>query len=116
LREETRKRLERALWRERAKKAGLALAGLGALAGVFMYENLDASVKDVRVAGTVEHVGPLNARSTKAVAEGLSVDVKLDDGRHVQVLALKSHGPHVGDRIEVTEHRHATGRVTHTWK
>jgi hypothetical protein len=116
MRDETRRKLERALWRERAKKAGIGLA-LVAIAGIgFIFEDLDAHVEDVGVPGTVTAVGPLNTNSTKMVETGLSVDVTLDSGPHVSVMALKTTNPHVGDHVRITEHRHGSGRVTYSWK
>ncbi len=54
-------------------------------------------------------VGPLNIKSTRMVEEGLSVQVALQGGRLVSVMALKKTDPHVGDHVEITEHRHRTG-------
>jgi hypothetical protein len=68
------------------------------------------------VPGTVVAVGPRNVRSTKMVETGRSVDVDLDSGRRVNVMALKTTGPHVGDHVQITEHRHRTGRVTYSWR
>jgi len=116
MREETRRKFDQALRRERMKRitAGVALA---ALAGVyFVYTDLDAHVDNVRVPATVLAIGPANAKSTRTVEDGLTVDVALQDGRHVQVLALKRSDPHVGDHVQVTEHRHHSGRTTYTWK
>jgi hypothetical protein len=116
MREETRRKLERALWRERAKKAGIVTAALAAIGLFFLYKDYDARVENARVPGTVIAVGPLNVRSTKMVEAGLSVDVTLDSGRRINVVALKTSHPHVGDHIEITEHRHRTGRVDYSWK
>jgi hypothetical protein len=116
MREETRRKLERALWRERAKKAAIAAAALAAIGVFFVYEDYDARVENIRVPGTVIAVGPLNVRNTKMVEAGLSVDVTLDSGRRVNVMALKTSNPHVGDHVEITEHRHRTGRVNYSWK
>jgi hypothetical protein len=113
MREETRRRLDRLLMLQRLKWAAAGLAGIGLLALLFMLTNLDARVEDHRLSGRVERISiPIS----KNAAQGVAVDVTLDDGRHVQVLASKAHEPHVGDRVEVTEHRHATGRVTFTWR
>jgi len=116
MREETRRKLERAIWRERAKKIAAGAVALAAIGLYFLFEDFDARVENVRVPGTVVSVGPLNTNSTKLVENGLSVDVALDGGRHVKVLALKKTDPHVGDHVQITEHRHRTGRVTYTWK
>jgi hypothetical protein len=116
MREETRRKLERALWRERAKKAGAGLAIVGAIGLLFFYEDYDAQIDNVRVPATVVSVGPLNTTNTKMVENGLSVDVALENGRRVNVLVLKTTDPHVGDHVQITEHRHHTGRVTYSWK
>jgi hypothetical protein len=31
-------------------------------------------------------------------------------------LVLRTTDPHVGDHVQITEHRHETGRVTYSWK
>ncbi|MFN0217249.1 MAG: hypothetical protein ACKVP4_00385 [Hyphomicrobium sp.] len=116
MREETKKRLNRLLWIERAKYAGVGLAILVALGTVFEFENLDLKVSDTRVAGTVEALDPLVSKTASAAATGVTIGVALGDGRHVRVIAEKAHAPAIGDRIEITEHRHATGRITHTFK
>ncbi|MGQ0455588.1 MAG: hypothetical protein ACT4OU_00860 [Hyphomicrobium sp.] len=114
MREETKRRLDRAIWIERAKLAGVGLAIVAAIAIVFELENLDLAVADTRVAGTVEALEPLVSKTSAAV--GLNVGVLLADGRHVRVVAEKAHAPAIGAPIEITEHRHATGRITHTFK
>jgi hypothetical protein len=115
MREETKRRLEQVLWRERAKKVALAAAALGAVGLVFVYEDYETQVENIRVPGTVLSVGPVHARNTMLIQNDLSVDVALENGRHVRVLALKSTDPHVGDHVQITEHRHRTGRVTYSW-
>ena len=93
MREETRRKLERALWRERFKKIGMGAAALVLIAAYFVYEDYDAHVDNVRVPGTVTEVGPLNIKSTKMVEEGLSVQVALQGGHLVSVMALKTTDP-----------------------
>ena len=116
MREETRRKLERALWRERFKKIGMGAAALVVIVAYFFYEDYDARVDNVRVPATVLTVGPLNTNNTKMVEAGLAVEVTLDSGRRVNVMALKTTDPHVGDHVQITEHRHRTGRITYTWK
>lgn len=117
MREETRRKLERALWRERLKKIGIGALAAAAIAAYFVYEDYDAHVDNVRVPGKVTAVGPLNIKNTQMIEEGLSVEVALDNGgRRVSVMALKKTDPHVGDHVEITEHHHHTGRVTYSWK
>jgi multidrug efflux pump subunit AcrA (membrane-fusion protein) len=116
MREETRRKLERALWRDRAKKIGIGVAALAAIGLFFVYEDYDAHIDNVRVPGTVVSVGPLNTTNTQAIENGLSVDVALENGRRVTVWVLKKTDPHVGDHVQITEHRHRTGRVNYSWK
>ena len=117
MREETRRKLERALWRERFKKIGIGAAALVLIGAYFVYEDYDARVENVRVPATVTEVGPLNIKSTQMVEEGLvGAGGARQGGRLVSVMALKKTDPHVGDHVEITEHRHHTGRVTYTWK
>jgi hypothetical protein len=114
MREETRKRLERAIWLERAKKASLGLLGI-AVAGAFIaYQNLDLRIENTQVAGIVDGIDPFVSQTRNG--DGVNVGVKLHDGRHVKVIALKSNEPHIGDRISVVEHHHGTGRVTYTMR
>ncbi len=116
MREETRRKLERQLWVQRLKWVGGGLA-VAAIMGIgFWYTGLDASVETHHVPGVVKSIGPLNGGSTKSVEEGLSVDVKLDDGRLAHVMVLKTTDPHVGDHVEIAEHIHGTGRTTFSWK
>ena len=116
--DDTRRRLNQAIWMDRAKKAGIGLAILAAI-GLFMaYQSLDMAVDNRQVAGVIETVEPLVAPSSSGTtpATGLTLSVKLDDGRHVRVIAKKERDPHAGDRIDVVEHHHGTGRVTHSLK
>lgn len=116
MREETRKKLERQLWLNRLKWVGtgvLILAGVGV--GLW-WTGLDASTETHHVGGVITAIGPLSGTSTKAIEEGIAVDVKLDDGRIAHVMALKTRNPQVGEHIEIAEHVHGTGRVTFTWK
>lgn len=116
MREDTRKRLERVIRMRRLKIAGAGLAGAALMGLGFWLTGLEASVETRHLPGVVTAIGPYHGNSSLAIEQGLSVDVKLDDGRTAQVLALKSTNPHVGDHVEVAEHKHGTGRVTYTWK
>jgi hypothetical protein len=113
MREETKRRLERAIWLQRAKWVGIGLGVCVVMAGVFTFVSKDASVELIRVPATVTRVAPL---PTKNVQSGLIVDVKLTDGRTVEVLANQITDPKVGDTVDIMEHRHATGRRTYSWK
>lgn len=116
MRDETRQRLERQLWLDRMKWVGAGLCVLALVGAGMWFTGLDASVETRHVPGIVQSVSPLNGTSTKAIEEGLAVDVKLDDGRLAHVMVLKNTNPHVGDHVEVAEHIHGTGRVTFSWK
>jgi hypothetical protein len=75
--------------------------------------DLDTHETKTRVAGTIESV---TTPVQKGPQDGLDVAVKLDDGRHVRVLAMRSREPHVGEHIELTEHHHGSGRTTFTFR
>jgi hypothetical protein len=64
----------------------------------------------------VTGIGPFSVPGATGKADGLSVDVDLDDGRRARVVAVKTTHPKVGDHVEIAEHIHATGRHTFTWK
>lgn len=113
MRHETRQRLDRELHLQRLKFAGAGMAIIAAVAAGFVLVDLEAHETKVRAAGVVEKVRPY---ASKGVSDGVEVGVKLADGRHVTVLANRSHEPHVGDAIEVTEHRHLSGRTTFTYR
>jgi hypothetical protein len=115
LRNETRRRLNRALWLDRAKYVAVGLGILAAIGAVFGYETLDLKVDNKNVPGVVTDIEPLVSKGD-AAAIGENVIIKLNNGPLVRVLAYKSRGLKIGDKIEVVEHRHATGRVTHSLK
>jgi hypothetical protein len=116
VRDDVRRRLDRAIWLERAKYAAIAFSVLAAIGLAFGYETLDLKVDNKEVPGKVTDIEPLVTKSSTAEAQGENVIVQLDHGPLVRVLAYKSRGLKIGDKIEVVEHHHATGRVTHTLK
>jgi hypothetical protein len=116
MREETRRKLERQLWLQRAKTIGIGLGAAAVIGLFFLYEDYDAHVDNVRVPAIVVSIGPLNTTNTQAIENGLSVDVALENGHRVNVMVLKTTDPHVGDKVQITEHRHRTGRLTYSWK
>ena len=93
MREETRRKLERALWLDRAKKIGIAVAIWRLSPSFFFYEDYDSHVDNVRVPATVVSIGPLNTTNTQAIEKGLSVDVELANGRHVRRHGLEDDRP-----------------------
>jgi hypothetical protein len=118
MREETRQKLDRELRRRQMKWIGLGAAITSVMGLGFWFTGLDASVKVNHVAGVVENVGPLNmpGMTTKAIEEGYGVDVKLEDGRLAHVMVLKTTNPQVGQKVEIAEHVHGSGRTTFSWK
>ena len=114
MRAETKYRLERAIWLQRAKWVGIGLAICVVMAGVFTWISADSAVQLVRVPATVTAVRP--AATKGAAATGLLVDVKIADGKIIELLVNQITDPKVGQQVEITEHRHATGRKTHSWK
>ncbi len=118
MREETRKRLQRALLLRRLKWAGLAVAGVVAATGVFYLEGLDFAVEATKpVTGTVVYVGPVTGKLKAAVAErNLQVDVELGDARVAHLMTPRERAPSVGDRVTIAEQIHGSGRHTFSWK
>jgi hypothetical protein len=112
MRAETKRKLDWELRRRRLKIGALALTAVCGVIGMLVLTDLDAKVDDHRVPA---HVDRVSVPAVKGASQAVAVDVTLDDGRHVQVYALKVHEPHVGDRVDITEHRHATVRVTYSW-
>ncbi len=116
MRSETKKQLDRVLFMRKVKIAGAGLGLAVAIGAVLYLTGLDASVENRTVAGVIEKVGPYNGTNNQGVMNGLAVDVKLDDGREAHVLVMKKDAPTVGERIQVVEHVHGSGRTTFTWK
>lgn len=113
MRDVTKRRLERAIWLERAKYIGVFLGICLVMAGMFAWISADHAVELVRVPATVTSVRPLPTKNTQS---GLIVDVKLADGKTIELTVNQITDPKVGQQVEITEHRHATGRKTHSWK
>ena len=63
MREETRRRLERAIWLERAKYIGIGLAIVAAIGLAFGYETLDLTVSNKNVGATVTDIEPLVSKT-----------------------------------------------------
>jgi hypothetical protein len=116
MREETRLKFEREVRKQWVARGPMAAGFLLVMAGALWFTDLDAHVDDRDVAGVVERVAPIQGGSTQAIQSGLNVDVKLDDGRHAHVMALKSTHPEVGARVAIVEHVHWSGRTTFSWK
>jgi predicted RNase H-like nuclease (RuvC/YqgF family) len=117
MREETRKRLERALFVRKLKITGAAVAVIALAAGAFYFENLDGAVVATRtVNGTVVFVGPPSGKFKSVVAQtNLQVDVQLDDTRVVHLLTLREEAPKIGEDVKIADQIHGSGRHTFAW-
>jgi len=113
MREDTRRRLDRAIQMRRLKMAAAGLAACAVMAAMFAWISADSNVENVRVPATITSVG---LTASKNVQNGLLVGVVLNDGKQVNVLVNQITDPKVGQKVEITEHRHATGRHTYSWK
>lgn len=111
MRHETRLKLDQQLRLQRMKWAAAGLAVLLGIGGGFMLIDLDAHQTTAEVHGRIESIVPM---AVKGPSGALDVLVVLDDGRRVHVAARASSKPNIGEGIDVTEHRHATGRTTFT--
>lgn len=116
MRSTTKAKLDKAIRLQWLKRASVAGGVLLLVAGGLWYTGLDASVQNRRVKGIITTVSTANGMSTQVVENGLSVAVKLDDGREAQVIVLKTTEPKVGQAVEITEHVHGTGRSNFSWK
>lgn len=114
MREETKQRLNQAIWRDRMHKVAIGLAIMAAIGAIMAYQTFDLQVTDTPVGGTVATIEPLVSKT--AAATGVNVEVKLDSGSLIRVMALKTRELKVGDHIDVLRHTHGSGRVTHTLK
>lgn len=109
MRHETRLKIDREIRKRRITMAAGVAAAVAVLGALMWLVDLDTHETKTRVAGTIESV---TTPTQKGAMDGLDVAVKLDDGRHVRVLAMRSREPHVGEHIELTEHHHGSGRTT----
>ncbi|MGE3915969.1 MAG: hypothetical protein AB7F78_09745 [Hyphomicrobiaceae bacterium] len=118
MRDETRRRLDRALLMAKLKWAAVGLAGVAVVAGIAFFQSLDASVKTTHaLGGTVTYVGPPLGKYGAAVTQTcLQVDVSLDDKRVAHLLSPRGGAPTLGDHVMVAEQVHGSGRRTFAWK
>ena len=116
MREETRKRFERQIYKRWFIRAGFVVIALVVASFLIWFESLDAHVEKREVSGVVEKVEPISGINTQAIQNGLAVDVKLDDGRLAHVLVLKTSKPEIGIHVSIVEHIHGTGRSNFSWK
>jgi hypothetical protein len=118
MRDETRRRLDRALLRQKLKWIALAVGAVAIGAGLIYLEDLDSRVTAThRLDGTVVYVGPLVGKYQAVVAEkNLQVDVRLADARVAHLLTPRAKVPKIGEHVTVAEHVHGTGRRTFGWQ
>jgi len=116
MREETRLKFEREVRKQWIARGAMAAGFLAVLVVAAWFTDLDAHVEKRQVAGVVESVSPIQGGTTQAIQNGLSVDVKLADGRHAHVIAEKATNPTVGAQVAIVEHVHGSGRTTFSWK
>lgn len=116
MREETRLKFEREVRKQWVARGAIAAGFLVVMAAALWFTELDAHVEKHEVSGVVERILPIQGGSTQAIQNGLAVDVRLDDGRHVHVTALKTTHPQVGAHVSIVEHAHWSGRTTFSWK
>lgn len=112
MREEIKRKLDWELRRRRLRNAGLVLVALAGVAGGLYLTDLDSRVVDHRVGG---HVDQVSVPAVRGASGAVAVDLTLDNGKHIQVYAPKSREPYAGEHVNVTEHRHGTGRLTYSW-
>lgn len=117
MKEDSAKRLERALLKQKLKWAAVAGLVVAALGLGLYFRGLDASIASTRIVpGTIVYVGPLQGKYRAVVAESnLQVDVRLDDSRVVHLSVPRDRAPKLGDPTRVAEHTHGSGRHTFAW-
>jgi hypothetical protein len=118
MRDEARRRLERALFMQKLKWVGVAMIAVALVAGALFLRDLDNSVATTKsVAGTVVYVGPLVGKYRAVVAENnLQVDVMLDDARVAHLVTPRDKAPKVGDHLRIAEKVHGSGRHSFAWQ
>lgn len=118
MREETRRRLGRALLVQRLKWAGAVGAVLAGVGAIGYFTALDATIATTKsIEGTVVYVGPLSGKVKAAVAESsLQVDIRLDDARVAHLIAPRERAPAVGEHLKIAEKIHGSGRHTFDWR
>ena len=106
-------KIDREIRRQRMKVAGIGLGLAAAVATLAILVSLDTAVTTRRVPGKVARV---EQSAAKTGQNALLVDIDLDGGGHAQVLVKKDTDPKTGDKVEITEHKSALGRVNYSWK
>ena len=116
MRSDTKQRLDKALRLQKLKYVAMACGVAAVLAAGLWFTSLDATVTNKQVAGTITELAPPAGMSTVVVETALMATLKLDDGRRAQVLVNKASHAEVGQKVEIAEHVHGSGRSTFSWK
>lgn len=118
MRDETRRRLDRALLAHRLKWAAAATAVIAVVIGALYWKSLDVMVVATNIVdGTVVFVGPPPAKLSAAVVQwSAQVDVKLNDARVAHLLAPRETAPKLGAHVRIADQIHGSGRHTFAWR
>ncbi len=114
LSDEKARRLTALVWRARARRWLLVLAGVLALGGALTFllsnqiEHADRTVDVQEHGGTVVSVRPGSGARGAAI-----LHVHLDDGRDVDAFSAFRIAPAKGSHVVIAEARHASGRLTY---
>lgn len=121
MRPETRRRLDQALARERARKFAIAGLVVALIVAIALYADWrrrlsaeDTLVSEADVGGTIEQWHYVSNRQSGP--QVISLRVRLDDGRAVEAGSTSHPTAQVGGHIEVTERRYHSGRVAYVWR
>jgi hypothetical protein len=106
------RRLERLVWRERARIALPAVAAVLALVGLLLFTTEWQIGHSDRTVGVEVHEATVVAVKRTAARGAAVVRVHLDDGRDVDAVSRLRLTPPAGAHVVVNEERHASGRLT----
>jgi hypothetical protein len=122
MRAETSKKLDRLLVRRRFANITAVVGVVAVVGGLFVLQDVlrqrsadDPVVARVLLGGTVTQWRYAQTRQSGG-SQLITVHVRLDDGREVDAGTTTHPAAKVGEHIEVTERRHASGRVAHVWE
>jgi hypothetical protein len=111
MRPETRKRVNRLVWKGRLRIGSAITLGLAAAGAAFAYFYWPDPVVETRVVRGVVTDG---TRWQKEDRASYVICATLDDGRRVTIiqppLGILQHGPAI-----IEERRHRSGRLSHRW-
>ena len=118
MRDETRRRLERALLARRLKWMAATTAVVAVVIAGLYWKSLDVMVVATNtVDGTVVFVGPPPGKLKAVLAQSSArVDVKLDDARVAHLLTPREKAPKLGDHVKIADQIHGSGRHTFAWR